>query len=145
MSARLDRGRPVGVTARLAELPPAARGRALPLEVYVVDKTGGHYERVKVRGDKAAPVDDVIAVLRACPDESDGCKPAGIERGCADWDHACSDGSPGCQWLDDDGKWVAAPQGVTLAPGRWRGPCIRKPSVEVFGGPSSFPGGGRGR
>jgi hypothetical protein len=96
-----------------------------------------HEEVVTVRGDRApekadpgglrckvAKVGEVYACSSGDPitrqDESklnDGC--------------ACSDGSAGCEVLDDKGKWKKADKGpLNLSQGQWRGTCVPKQCVE---------------
>lgn len=63
--------------------------------------------------------------------------------------YACrplSDVAGACEWLTPEG-WKVAPFRVTLAPGQWRGPCVKKVGVEaaevaeVKGLNYSFPSG----
>ena len=52
---------------------------------------------------------------------------------------ACSTGSS-CEALGVGGAWAAAPKGVTLAPGAWRGAgCTEKTCVELQGRAVSMP------
>jgi hypothetical protein len=98
-----------------------------------------HEEVVMVRGDvtpekfesdklkcKTAKVGEVYACSPGAPFTRLG--EAALDDGCA-----CSDGSAGCEALDDKDKWGKAPKStppINLNPGRWRGTCIPKPCIE---------------
>jgi hypothetical protein len=83
----------------------------------------GGYQRVSLCGDGG--VDGIIVA-----EDSEG----------RDWPCACASDGGTCKTNGLDGGEVDAPRGVTLRADHWNGPgCVRKPCVEVAGGPTSMP------